>query len=938
MKLNHIIMAGAAALLLAASAPEAARAVPAYPRPMTVTQEDGTTLVIRKFGDEWGHYTVDAHDNLLVDVNGVYQYGKLDGTGKVVASGVRATMNPTAAEQAFLRTIDSDKVVKVARENAVAGYQTRRAMLPPVKNVPASRAAAKLPEGLVAPTLTGMLTTNFPSSGKQKAIVILVEFSDAKFTISNPHDYFNRMLNEKGFNDYGCWGSAHDYFLEVSGGKFDCDFDLYGPVTLPNKMSYYGGNDSYGNDKAPEYMAIHACQMLDNTVDFSQYDRDGDGVIDNIFIFYAGQGEATGGGSNTVWPHSWDIRYTGTTWRYDGKILGNYACSNEWVTYPKNYTEPRADGIGTFVHEFSHVMGLPDLYHTADSYGTSFTVGDWSVLDSGPYLNDGLCPPTYTAFERISMGWLEPTVISGPMNGKLESLKSNTAYVIPTEKSNEFFVLENRQQEGLDAYLPGHGMLIWHIDYNKTVWTNNEVNNTSSHNYVDIVEANKQTSEYGSKTRSGNPFPGTNNVTSFTSDTDPALRSWSNKKIDLPLTDIAEASGIVTFKVAGGAVNLDTPVMRPASDVTPRGCTLRWNAVDNAEEYILACTLDDNTPVEGLDGYKLTDTNLTVTSLDPATTYKVSVTASANNGMSLSQPSNEVTFTTGELTFDYIIPEALPAALDNNAFSASWNPVDGATSYLLSVYSKTPSEYATILLDFTGMKYPTEDLPAGWKTNATKQLYTQSSYSVVSPSLRLAIGEYIESPVYTGDITRVSFYNRTSTSATEKNKIRVMFLVNGDWVEATSAKLSPTMSQTTITEGIPEGARALRLLYDGSLSTDVGVDDISIEYVSKIDNVYHGDFNAKNVGNVTAYNVTGLDPTTQYFYTVQAHNGQVTSMPSPEIAVSSSNSGISDTFVTPSLAPTRYYNLQGVEVNAARLTPGIYIKVEGNKTSKVLVK
>ena len=164
----------------------------------------------------------------------------------------------------------------------------------------------------------------------------------------------------------------------------------------------------YGNDQRPEEMIIEACQMLDDTVDFSEYDRDGDGYIDNVFVFYAGRGEASGGASDTVWPHSWDITAaTSVPYVFDGVRLDRYGCSNEWEV-------DRPDGVGTFVHEFSHVMGLPDLYAT--KYTGAFTPGAWSAMDYGPYNNDGCTPPLYSAFERYSLGWIEPLPIDGPVN------------------------------------------------------------------------------------------------------------------------------------------------------------------------------------------------------------------------------------------------------------------------------------------------------------------------------------------------------------------------------------------------------------------------------------------------------------------------------------------------------------------------------------------
>ncbi len=452
----------------------------------------------------------------------------------------------------------------------------------------------------------GLVPSSFPPYGEPKGLVILVEYQDVRFSgtkdkpeegeepVFDAYDYFNRMLNEEGFSDYDGTGSARDWFIFNSNGLFMPHFDVYGPVTLPNKMKYYGGNDPYRNDRYPERMAIHACEILDETVDFSQYDTDGDGKIDNVFIFYAGLGEADGGGSDTVWPHSFDVSSaTKKKYIFDGVQLDHYACSNE---IDNQYNRP--DGIGTFVHEFSHVLGLPDLYSTI--YNDAFTPGDWSPLDSGPYNNQGRTPPNYSTFERYALGWMEPTEIKGlysftqqedpensdqredPMQIPTRSDNSSDdseedpeepnvtveCYTLPNlaeenvafiswASDSEYFLFENRQKTGNDAYIPGHGMLVWHIDYNEEIWYYNQVNNTPSHQYVDLVEADNSKS---TKSRSGDSFPGTKNKTSYGEETRPAFKTWSKEYMGFNLENIAESEdGIISFdvvrKVENGGTN-----------------------------------------------------------------------------------------------------------------------------------------------------------------------------------------------------------------------------------------------------------------------------------------------------------------------------------------------------------------------------------------------
>lgn len=439
----------------------------------------------------------------------------------------------------------------------------------------------------------GLYDYSFPCTGKQKVLVILAEFKDVKFNSKNKapyntvdaHTYFSEMLNKEGFSTYGGTGSARDWFIDNSNGKFDPEFDVYGPVTLPNNVSYYGRNNANGDDQRAYQMVIDACKALDSKIDFREYDRDGNGYVDNVYVFYAGYGEAdTEDQENTIWPHSWEIsgatapnQWTpGDPLELDGVYIDRYACSNETCGivgisddgYSYVYGN-RPDGIGTFVHEFSHVMGLPDLYATEDytSYKNEpFTPEEFSVMDYGPYNNDGLTPPNYSAYERYALDWMTPEMLVSGTQSLANLADSNRAFIIKTEREQEFYLVENRQQTGWDKYIPGHGMLVWHVDFDENIFYNNEVNNTKSHQYVDLVEADNIQDYptgvdrwgyyvYPESTRTGDPFPGTKRVKSFGYNTSPSLRSWSGKNLGVELTDIAENNGQISFVAAVDSAN-----------------------------------------------------------------------------------------------------------------------------------------------------------------------------------------------------------------------------------------------------------------------------------------------------------------------------------------------------------------------------------------------
>ncbi|MDE6561352.1 MAG: M6 family metalloprotease domain-containing protein [Muribaculaceae bacterium] len=542
-----------------------AMAIPAKPGFVAYTQPDGSVINIMLAGDEHGHMAYSESGKLLIEVNGHLEYASFDESGIPIASGIIAS-NENESKVAKMK-IQSQGNLERWAEMMTANRNVRLSKLMNKASLKKNITRAEdenskneqdaenpgedepgVNDGKFVPKNFGRYDISFPVTGEQKGLVILVEYEDISFTYGN-YDYFNRMLNEEGFSDYGSLSSARDWFVLNSNGTFLPDFDVYGPVVLPKNRAYYGGNDGYGNDKRPHEMAIDACNLLDEEVDFSQYDRDGDGVIDNVFIFYAGKGEHDSGVANAVWPHSWDISLAepDEEFIYDGVKLDRYACTCE---FPSGYKRP--DGIGTFVHEFSHVMGLPDLYVT--TYTGGFTPGEWSVLDQGPYNNDRLTPPNYSSFEKGALGWLEFFPIE---EGRVEIpdlSTTNVAYVLPTENENEFYFFENRQQYGNDEFIPGHGMLVWHVDYDADIWENNVVNNKANHQHVDLIEADNVKS---ASTRAADAFPGTKNITSFGFDTKPQLASWAKQRLAFDLEDISESEdGIISFNaVSTGASN-----------------------------------------------------------------------------------------------------------------------------------------------------------------------------------------------------------------------------------------------------------------------------------------------------------------------------------------------------------------------------------------------
>ena len=925
-------------------------AVPAKPGLLTVEQADGTTLNVMLRGDERSHFYLSEDGYLLSNINDEFFYADVDASGNITSSDLRARniSERSQADNAYLHTVDMERAYSRLAERA-----SQAAM----RMAPKARFAPSQGPGLFP-------GTHFPSIGEQKAIVILVEYKDVKMTLDDAHDYFDRMLNEPGFSDYGGTGSAHDFFTECSEGQFDPQFDVFGPVTLSKNRSYYGGNDWWGNDEHPEEMVIEACQLLDETVDFSQYDRDGDGYIDNVFIFYAGRGEASGGTSDTVWPHSWDVSSaTSTPYYFDGVRLDRYGCSNEYET-------GRPDGVGTFVHEFSHVMGLPDLYAT--TYTGAFTPGSWSALDYGPYNNDGCTPPLYGAFERYALGWIEPLPVDGPINATLYPIGTNQAGIIRTPKENEFFLLENRQKVSWDTYIPGHGMLVWHIDYNESIWNSNIVNNTSSHQYVDIEEADNTASD---SSRAGDAFPGTANKTSFTDDTKPSMKTWNGTRLELPITDIAESQdGVITFVVCGGADPISPTEALEATDIESESFVANWKSAGENAKYVLnvytrpeAGDEIEERVAEYVPGWhnRLVGnvTSVLVDGLKPETPYYYTV--SVGNGWEQSEASEEILAYTGRLPLSRRAVKAIePTQVGTTSFIATWMALEDAVGYHVNVYTK---EYGATLSDGCDFTDGVKNLPKGWFSTSGSS-YANTAYSGAAvPSLRLSTAaDYLLTPEYDDYIRAFSFWHRGS-SASEGDKIVVSARVAEKW---TIIAEIPVVNDkggvvTDITGDIPENTLQIRLGYQRTGTKGaLAIDDITLGHGMTFSDVPLDGLTDYPAGDATECEIKGLSPDTEYYYTVRAYGeDDIHSLISKEIRVKtlSGNSGVAETAGTSvgirsvgsaiavdgaeglSVSVVTadgkvLLNVVGESGMMLPVGPGLYIVKAGDKTARILVK
>ena len=431
---------------------------------------------------------------------------------------------------------------------------------------------------------------------KKKGLVILVNFQDMAFKSTSKQEYFVQMMNSEN-DPYGSnYGSVHEYFRDQSYGQFDLEFDVVGPVTVSNGMAYYGGNDRSNEDMHPHVMVSEACKLADSQVNFADYDWDGDGEVDQVYVIYAGYSEASGADENTIWPHEYSLiegyYYDSSFPEYykkdnhlynlvlDNVKIATYACGSELAGFDGSMIE----GIGTMCHEFSHCLGLPDFYDT--EYNGNLGMDAWDLMAAGSYNGDGYQPAGYTAYERWFSGWLEPVQLTEPLTVReMPAIQDEpVAYLLmksgKAEVNSTYYLMYNHQQTGWDEASFGHGMLVQYVRYDAEAWEYNTVNNTSTQRMTLIPADGSfkydvdmgEYQYYSAEGMAGDPWPGTSHKSSF---------SWNGHAV----SEITEKNGLISFLFDGGN-SIAAPVMNEdACSCTTTSFTAAWNAVTGAVSY-----------------------------------------------------------------------------------------------------------------------------------------------------------------------------------------------------------------------------------------------------------------------------------------------------------------------------------------------------------------
>ena len=561
-------------------------AVRAAPFLINSTQPDGSVVQIRNVGNEHFNYTITGEDSVLVvrDSAGYWNYA--DEQGRESGMRVHAKSKRGKKELDFLKKRNSHDILKKFREKRLEKLKKDRELRDSTSVMKLQSSGPKMASNYggwggwggwtwTDPYETEITHTGAPTrplasavqkTGEVRGIVILVQFSDVKFNRNDPKAEYEDYLNKEGYSDYYMSGSVRDFFIHNSSGKYKPTFDVYGPITLTGTRDSYGAK-AYANNMAAgaAYAVSEAMdQLVAQGVDFSPYDSDGDKTIDFVYMIYAGVGSADSDVSTAIWPHSYSVRKRLSKNLY----MERYACSPEidGRAYSNNKRTDALNGIGTFCHEFSHVLGLEDHYDVnVNETGrmVRFTPNAWDLMDQGSYncptnsaRTTSCSPANLSAFERFSLGWLEPRYLEvSDTTITLKSINENDGLVLVSKNDNEYYFVDFRLKNGFDAGLPNKGMLIWHVYYETRAWAYNEVN-ASDPMHVDLIEADGRADSYS---LTNDAFP-TGRVNSYN-----GFVTWAGDSLGLEIYNIKLVDDYVTFNTRGSRDASETPKVSSSS-------------------------------------------------------------------------------------------------------------------------------------------------------------------------------------------------------------------------------------------------------------------------------------------------------------------------------------------------------------------------------------
>ena len=879
-------------------------AVPAYPGLITRTQPDGSLVDFYMVGDEYFHYMMSEDGYLLCNAkDGFVQYARLNVDNTISAVGINASQiaGRTAQEIQYILTCSKVDDIK-AQLKDISILRRSEALNKSDLNSKKMVGAANAP-----------VQKSYPLKGSPKSLVILANYTDIKFKSTTAKDDYSRLLNEVGYSDFNGTGSARDYFMECSNNQFSPDFVVVGPVDLPQNARYYGEQFGDNNhDRNPEQMIIDACRAADPLVDFTDFDTDGDGRVDNVFVYYAGHNQAEGGGDWTIWPHRSKV-YSSVV--LDGVRLNDYACTSEF----RGASGSTRCGIGTFCHEFGHVLSLPDFYDTDYAHNQP-TLGRWDIMDQGSYNNDGCTPPSYSSYERFSLGWLTPDVLSEETIYSLEPLiTSNKAYMVTATKQHnlsatdpnpkEFWMIENRRRKGMDQWgLPAEGLLVTHVVYNRTNWNYNRPNGDADNMGVEIVCAASNT-----YSPARNTYPGQDRVTKC----DFVVRA-DGSKLETPLSGISETGDITSFYFGfdpyAPRLNFSTKSFddfvayfgqtKPTQSVDLVGTNITDRVsvrlLNMSRSHFRFRLITEDGSEDGSEEFDY-DSYIAPNAEDSSVNVRIEVMLDPYSILYDTPINDKLLVTAGSIQLEmkivgYSMPEKViftPQAYEAEnvapfSCTASWQNVPQAFGYKLSVYSVVDKPFTQV------EQFSTFDkaAPEGWIANFNTVQKTYNASAPVAAYFTKA-EDRLESKEYFMPLQKLSFWIHAFNSV---GTFKVYALSeDATWKEVHTEQCTATTRSKIVTINFDEEVyRRFAFQYTPESGTGgLAFDDCTAHFSKEISYVH----NNRSIGADTTYLISGLQSGKEYRYTVAAvqsdeeHRYEYVSDPSNEIVFSTIEGG-----------------------------------------------
>jgi M6 family metalloprotease-like protein len=863
-------------------------AAPAYPYPVEFTQSNGTVVTIIMKGDEkvrWAE-TLDGY-SIMYNAQGDFEYAILNSKGDMTPSGILAenVSSRSAAQELFLSSVQ--KNLTYSREQV--------SILKQIWDMNEAEKSAKA----------------FPTTGNRKLVCLLIGFKDKAFTKTKAE--FQNLFNQVGYTTGGATGSVKDFYLENSWNQFDLTVDVFGPYTASQNMSYYGANDASGNDVKPRELVLEAVNAADAEANYANYDNDGDGSVDGVYVIYAGYGEEAGGGANCIWAHAWNI----STVTRDGKTISKYSCSAEL----SGNSGTTLTAIGVICHEFGHVLGAPDYYDTNYATGGQYSgTSSWDMMAGGSWNNNGKTPAHHNAFTKVYFyNWATATTLTSAQTVTVTNAAENKSfYRINTTTSGEYYLIENREKHKFDAYVPGSGLIIYHVHSGvMTSASSNSINNTHQQRMYPVAQnatVGKPTSTastYGTVDAASCAWTGASGTKNqFTDATTPNMKSWAGANTAKPITNIARnaTTKTVTFDFMGGGTTVVVPTVSTtaATSVTTNSAVSGGNVTADGgasvtERGVVYATTQNPTTANSkvTSGTGTGSYSVNLTGLAASTTYYARAYAINSAGTAY---GSQITFTTLANSTSLNLPvtenfnaSTLPSGWTTQNTGTSiterWNVNNtanaGGAAYEMRCSYQQVSPGTTRLItpaiNTVGVSQVTfsfrhqfDDYGAGAtlriQTSNDKSTWTNTTWSVASASNTTSVAATV---------------NVTVTANLNSATTYFAFVVDGNlyqfdywYVDNVSITAGTAATAPTVTTGTPSGVTASAATVTGNVTADGGA-SVTTRGICYATTQNPTTSSAKvavgtGTGSFTA-NLTGLSASTTYYARAYATNSAGTS-------------------------------------------------------------